>query len=209
MVTTIFAGMAWLAALLPAMGDTARPTLIVRTYDTIGVAPDELRTARAAARTILSDGMIDLVWRDCEIGRSDSPCGAHVQRDELIVRLVAAPQRAGDDVLGYSLVDVRERAGSLATIFHDRVETMAARAHVEPGSLLGRTIVHEIGHMLLGPDHSPAGLMRAHWYDDELQRDVETDWVLGPRDAMRMRFALLRRSMPFGTPAVLIAGVAR
>ena len=64
-------------------------------------------------------------------------------------------------------------------------------------------------YAFVGPDHSPGGLMRAHWYDDELRSDVEADWLLGPRDAMRMRFALLRRSMPFATPAVLTAGVSR
>src|SRR3954451_1470805 len=78
MFTTIFTGMAWLGVLLPPIGDTARPTLIVRTYNTIGVAPQELRAARATVRAILSDGMIDLVWRDCEICGFDSRGAAGV-----------------------------------------------------------------------------------------------------------------------------------
>ena len=38
------------------------------------------------------------------------------------------------------------------------LESWFERLH---GTLLGRALAHEIGHYLLGPEHSPAGLMRA------------------------------------------------
>ncbi len=133
--------------------------VVVRTYNKFGVAPRELATALETARSILNSAAIDLVWREC--GPVRRP--ARPER-ELIVRIVAAPAQAEPESLGYSLVDIRQRSGSLATIFADRVESMATAAEFDPGVLLGRTIAHELAHLLIGTtEHSAHGLMRARW----------------------------------------------
>lgn len=51
-------------------------------------------------------------------------------------------------------------AGALSARICGRrcLESWFERLH---GTLLGRALAHEIGHYLLGPEHSPAGLMRA------------------------------------------------
>jgi hypothetical protein len=51
-------------------------------------------------------------------------------------------------------------------------------------------MAHEIDHVLLGSTaHSNGGLMRAHWYDDELMNERDSDWVLAADDAQVMRLA--------------------
>ena len=81
--------------------------------------------------------------------------------------------------LGFVLVDVNERRGSLATVYSDRGAALSRRAGVDAAELLGRAIAHEIGHLLLGTDrHGSRGLMRASWSGADLRRNLATDWLL-------------------------------
>jgi hypothetical protein len=100
-----------------------------------------------------------------------------------------------DFALGFSSIDVHQNAGWLGTVLADRVAAMAARAPADAGTLLGRVIAHEIGHLLLGTaSHSRSGLMRARWTDDELRQDRALDWRLSPADARQLQRALHARS---------------
>jgi hypothetical protein len=54
--------------------------------------------------------------------------------------------------------------GWLATVFSDRIDGAATRVGVDPGTLIGRVIAHEVGHLLLGTGyHGQSGVMRADW----------------------------------------------
>ena len=185
---------------LVAAPQAAAPRVIVRAYNKFGVAPSELATALATARAILSGAAIDLVWREC------GPCDETPGPQELIVRIAAAPARAEPKTLGYSLVDVEARSGSLVTIFADRVEFIAAAAQFDPGVLLGRSIAHELGHLLMGTtEHSAHGLMRARWDAREVERNLRRDWVLSRDEGTRMRRGLEARARRSRVPAMVIA----
>jgi hypothetical protein len=174
--------------------------VVVRSYNKLGVAPRELAGALETARAILSGASIDLVWREC------GPCDDRPGPRELIVRIVAAPAQAVPESLGYSLVDIRQRSGSLATIFGDRVESMAAAAGFDPGVLLGRTIAHELAHLLIGTtEHSTHGLMRARWTARELENDLKPDWVLSRDEGRRMRRGLVARARGPRVPEIVVA----
>jgi hypothetical protein len=178
----------------------AAPRVIVRAYNKFGVAPGELATALATARAILGGAAIDLVWREC------GPCDDRPGPRELIVRIVAATPQAEPESLGYSLVDVRQRSGSLATIYASRVESMAALAHFDPGVLLGRTMAHELAHLLIGTtEHSTHGLMRARWNACELEHDLQPDWVLSRAEGTRMRRGLATRARGPRAPEIVVA----
>ena len=97
-------------------------------------------------------------------------------------------------------------AGSLATIYLDRVQELAALAAVDESELLGRAIAHEIGHMLIGrPDHSRTGLMRAVWVSGELRRGVPTDWLFSGGEAAELRRQLASRMRAAEPPAPMMA----
>jgi hypothetical protein len=174
--------------------------VVVRTYNRVGVESHELATALETARAILAGAAIDVVWREC--GQCEEVPGPR----ELIVRIMAAPAQAEPESLGYSLVDVQQRNGTLATIFANRVESMATAAAFDPGVLLGRTIAHELGHLLMGTtEHSTRGLMRAHWDVFELERDLPQDWVLSRGEGTRMRRGLVARARRPRVPATVVA----
>jgi hypothetical protein len=165
--------------------------LVVRVYDAAGVPSLTLERAHVTVTQTLHSVRIEPVWRACR----GNLCADPPKQDELIVRIVRAEERGSQDLLGSAMVDVDGRAGTLATIYLDRVEWLAGQARTDSGQLLGRAIAHEIGHLLLGTSsHACAGLMRARWLTGELQRDWPLDWMLSDREGAQMRWRLFERS---------------
>ena len=162
-------------------------SLVVRIYDAYGVSPETLARAQGAVERILKDADVRVTWDTC-------PCADGVGPAALVVRILAAPAVNDSTSLGYSFVDVGRKAGTLATVFGDRVRAMARLAGADDGELLGRAMAHEIGHLLLGThDHTRSGLMRGRWDVRDLQRNQPWDWTLSRTDAKTMRDALARR----------------
>ena len=183
----------WMAAgalLTTSSESRAAERLVVRTYDNFGVAAEEMTTARALASVILTGAGVEVVWRDCSAGCADAPGPADV-----LVRIVPAPEAVVAESLGCALVDLQQRSGTLATVYADRIQTLAFRTGVAAGTLLGRAIAHEIGHLLLGTTgHSAAGLMRGLWSDRDLKRDEAADWTFSRDDVARIEQGLALRS---------------
>jgi hypothetical protein len=173
--------------------------VVVRVYNTAAIdAALKARALKVAGATI-GETSIDLAWVECS-GPAVAPrCASPVTGRELVVRLVhqeatkrrgaasaslssfvtgnAAHRRKQAEVpLGEALID-GERYGVLATVYVNRVATLAAATGADLATLLGRTIAHEIGHLLLASnEHATHGLMRAVWSFDEIRRDRAEDW---------------------------------
>jgi len=177
--------------------------LLVRTYDVAGLAARDMSAAREVSRHILHGAGVDIGWRSCPDARTPPAedtrgCDDRPRPDELVLRIISSLETRGSSqqiyTLGYSYVDTGVATGTLATIFEDRVEQFAQDAGVAASTLLGRTMAHEIGHLLLGTNaHQPRGLMRASWPAKLLQRQFDSDWVFSPHEAERMRDNLARR----------------
>jgi len=72
---------------------------------------------------------------------------------------------------------------------------MARDAGIDSAELLGRTMAHEVGHLLLGTNqHGPHGLMRASWSGADLRRNRATQWLFDGQEAEAMRQGLARRA---------------
>ena len=175
-------------------------SLVVRIYNAYGVPADELAAARAVVEHILKDADVAVTWPQC-------PCDARVGAAELVVRIAAAPPASDAATLGFSYIDVDRKAGTLATVFADRVRTLARRAGVDESELLGRAIAHEVGHLLLGThDHDRDGLMRGEWTTIELARQLPWDWTLSRKAGAKMRQAVVHRMREPERPAAIVAG---
>jgi hypothetical protein len=178
------------AALLTTGSESfAAERLVVRTYNIVGVTAEEMTRVSEVAGIILRGAGLLAVWRDCA-----AECTEAVGPRDLIVRIVAAPQGIVPESLGSALIDIQHGAGTLATVYSDRINVVASRTGVDAGTLLGRAVAHEIGHLLLGTaQHSAGGLMRALWSDRELQRDLTADWTFAPDDVTRLARGLAGR----------------
>ena len=98
--------------------------------------------------------------------------------------------------LGESLIDPRSRElPRLATVFADRVATLADGSPTSRERLLAWAMAHEIGHLLLNTtQHSKRGLMRASWSQAELGRRDPRDWTFSKPDVRALRSAMASRS---------------
>jgi hypothetical protein len=196
--TGVVLGVTWLAA---SGGAAVIPdSLIIRIYDNAGILAADRATAILRAREILSRAGLDIEWRDCTTrgGQSPAPCVTPPANGDLLVRLARA---AGHDTtpkqldtrfairaLGNSLIDASTGSGTLATVFVDRVESVAQQAKADRWTMMGRVMAHEIGHLLLGTStHGDSGLMREVWTLAEMTRNRAQDWMFSraQRDTLR------------------------
>jgi hypothetical protein len=173
------------------------PDLVVRVYDAFGLAATERVVAAQAFESAFASAHINAVWRTCRAGGPD-PCRDHLAVNEIVIRLVAAP--AGDHgprarALGYSSVPAGPKPGVIATVYPDRVRSLASLARREAGAILGAAIAHEAGHLLLGTTtHPPAGLMRAYWTARSLESDDPADRHFLTGEVSQLRAALAARA---------------
>ena len=171
--------------------------IVVRSYNTVGVPSSVLERAESTVQELLQEAGVDSEWRNCRTNRGPSShlpdlCDEVLNASELIVRVVRAPDAvAGGRELGYSHVDPYRRQGTLATVFADRVRPLATALRIDEGTLLGRAMTHEIGHLLLGSlEHSATGLMRGDWHTVGRRA---TDWYFSALEVMRLQDALSAR----------------
>jgi hypothetical protein len=171
-------------------------TLIVRLYNTAGIPATHLLAARRSAAGILEDAGVDVAFRHCGTpvpGERVDSCDESLQAAEVVVRIINAPavsRSISRDSYGVTYVVEQTNRGWLATVFADRTTDAAVRANVEPGTVLGRVMAHEVGHLLLGVGyHGDAGLMRATWPDARLGRGGD-EWKFSLSEAARIHHAL-------------------
>ena len=173
-------------------------SLVVRIHDAYGVPGDQLARAQATVERVMAAAGVAVTWPEC-------PCLVPVRPSELVVRISAASAAGTPGALGFSYVDMALKAGTLATVFADRVQTLAGIAEVEEGELLGWVMAHELAHLLIGTrDHESHGLMRGEWKASELARQRPSDWLLSRTDGLKIRQAIKRRTTPL-LPAMLAA----
>jgi hypothetical protein len=200
-VSVFIAGI-WAALPLQAEERPA-PELTIRMYNAFGVSSKDILAAQETAGRILQTAGVRANWRECWRDAGIARGGMRVCADtlhatEVIVRIVAGrpEHQNGRMGLGYSLVVAPSGAATLATVFGNRVSELAQRVHVEPTTLLGRAIAHEVGHLLLGiDDHTSDGLMRAHWSDVALHEGADR-WRFSATEADHIRAEVLARNGP-------------
>jgi len=172
----------------PHVLDIARARVTVRVYSSTKLAADAQRASLDVAKATFAAASVQIVWKVCWQVACDTP----MSPTELSVRLVELPDggRHGDHRLGEALIDPKMRTGVLATAYVNRTLRLARDLDIDHYKLLGRTVAHEIGHLLLATNaHAASGLMREVWSRDELLRTRRDDWILHPFDAA----AILRR----------------
>ena len=75
-------------------------------------------------------------------------------------------------VLGQSRLPTGIRGstpGGAANVFYESVRDLASDSGAFIGEALGDAMAHELGHLLLGSEHSSEGIMKARWTIRELR----------------------------------------
>ena len=175
-------------------------TIIIRSYNNFGVPAADLAVARQGAEAVLQQAGVTVVWEDCWVGgpkpvpvsgRCEQPVGG-----DIVLRLQKIRETDGSRFvsMGFSLVGTAGATPFLATVFVDRVASVARGAGADPQRVLGLAMAHEIGHVLLNSNtHAPGGLMRADWSRKELRRTDPAAWRFLDSEAAHVRSAALDR----------------
>jgi len=169
--------------------DPGRPfrVVTVQIQGQRSVAPATLFGACADATRLYRDVGVDLVWVTSDPQLRIVFCD---ERD-------ACASNATRLAMGQAVIDSTTRMGSVAYVYHDRVDDLAAGSRVDPASILGHVMAHEIAH-LLGVSHAKSGLMRAGWntVDVMLAADGLLDFSPADRAVMQKSVARLREGAP-------------
>ena len=197
----VFMTLMVVARVVPGEANTGgKGVVTVRTYNYASVSSDEFSAAKSEARRIFTRAAITVDWIECRVPHAPTgaPCTEPLLpgRDLMLRLMERARSHAERSVaLGESILDREQRSGVLMTIDLWPVRAVASRSATPMPTLLGRTIAHEIGHLLLGSgEHPRLGLMRAHWSNDELRGLKPAHWGFSSREAARMRQTLRGKS---------------
>jgi hypothetical protein len=147
----------------------AAPSMTVRVYNYAGVSQRELSLVESMATELFRESGVQIVWYDCggsSLADDDPGCGKRaslVAFDLRVCRTCTSQAASEYGVRGFAV-------GSMATVSTAWCEEISRSLYVPSEEILGRVIVHELGHLLLGPGHSPVGIMKAHWTREDLRR---------------------------------------
>jgi hypothetical protein len=127
--------------------------------------------------------------QNATLQKHDTPRFVIRLRDDLV------PRFGGElslHALGRAFVSDGE--GYIADVYYPAVEALSKTSQAGTASLIGYTIAHEIGHLLLGPGHKPHGIMRARWSQDELFALAQRSLGFDKTDRMRLQDRLRQNS---------------
>lgn len=154
--------------------NAVQPHISVLVFNYAVVPPTMLRTAEAEADRVLTSSDVGLVWIECSVDPAhpgpDRSCLDKPRPSELLLHILpAGVTRRQTDVnaLGFATVTSGTEFAYYAGIFYDRIVQIARGP--QASALLGHTIAHELGHLLLGAgQHSNSGIMKPDWGRNEL-----------------------------------------
>lgn len=157
-----------IAGLLAIGSIQAADVMIVRLYDYAGLTARDIASLTGTTGSVFGHSGIFIVWRHCRGALAVPPgaaCEAVIQGNEIVLRLQPGATRITNEgpilSLGHALIV--DGGGSYASVFVPAVRAQAAEFGVAFDLLMGYAAAHEIGHCMLGPGHSYAGLMRGAW----------------------------------------------
>lgn len=183
----------------PAVSENNAITL--RVYDYARANRPTILAAEGEATKIFAHAGVVARWVDCPTSHDEwdnyPHCRSAWQVNDYVLRVMpkamAGLLEKSPDTLG-STLDCDVGSTCMASVFYDRVMSLAGNAHAPAPVLLGRVMAHEIGHLLLGENsHSSTGIMRANWSDREFRPDAGLELLFTAEQSRRMKSHLAER----------------
>jgi hypothetical protein len=178
------------------------PTITILVYNQAQAPPAILVGAEREAARILSQAGVRTRWFDCWDGHSDAGsqdiCQEGWGPTNIGLRVVAKPTgRLQDACFGFATIP------ALASVYYDyKARFVSDGVGLRPSTLLGCTIAHEVGHLLLGPSsHSNQGVMQAEWRERQIRQALIGNLLFTPAQS-RLIQAEARRRMSQGRPGL-------
>ncbi len=207
-----------LAVGLPRVGTTVMASpgeldlkITLHVYDYAHVAEKTWLEAQKQVTAIFRKAGVETVWRHVPLPPENRTPVNRVQppsfnSSPLHLRIYLIPRSrakrmeerlglAKDNVFGLTPRMPDGRGGRLMYVFHHRVREFVVKRTIfeQEALVLGLTIAHEIGHLLLPHNsHSRNGIMRARWDRQDL-RFAAADLVFTAQQAKSIQIEVARR----------------
>ena len=168
--------------------------LTIRIYDYAHIHPKLQEKASTQATKILANAGIRVRWEQCRTSDAetnrDASCTQRVGPGLIQLRIhprdMAKKNTRRAIEFGYSLPLAEGKFGTVAGVYLDRTQAMTRGLGMDLHVVLGHTIAHEIGHLLLGTgSHAARGIMRPTWKDREIR--LAPSGILGFTDEQAQR----------------------
>lgn len=165
----------------------------IRIYDAAGIEPGLMDRSRARVEAIFERAGIRVEWRYCDRSEPGAAgCNGEMLAYEVVVRLLPGPPALSSNGCGVALVPATAPAHFI-TLFVECLRDAASALTVAEDVVLAGTLAHEIGHVLLGPEHGPHGLMQARPRPIDWQRAACGGLQFTAAESRRLRQALMER----------------
>ncbi len=173
-------------------------TVRVSVYNDVGVPVGSLIKAEKIATSVFADAGMNVEWINCPLQTPTLSDGAACRKaifpNNLQMRIVARPISLSDSAFGVSYMSA-DGVGCYTNVFFERVEQLQRTFKQSSAVVLGHVMAHEIAHLLLGTNsHSAFGIMRAHWYRQDLDSASRGGLLFTGTESKRMREKVLAAS---------------
>jgi len=155
----------------------------VRIWDRVPIESETLNRAKTITEGLYQHGGIAITWVHCstEPIPENLVCACPKRFNDISVRIFPRARdvypKTGYYRGGVAVPLVPDGASGIVFLLYDRLEKVAKAGNIPLELVLGITMAHEIGHLLISPGHAAAGIMRAKLDGN--------DWKLASRGALR------------------------
>lgn len=185
------------AFLIPAVNIMARahkaknrPVIHVEVYNYAKIGRSELQGAESQAAGLFALAGVQIMWIEWVSRPASFRSLSDDPSPDFSVRILGGSgmmqkkQGAGVDVMGESIIPGGTQApvaGGISNVYYDRVKEVSAAWAPSTSAILGEAIAHELGHLMLGPQHSRQGTMKILWtpQDQDLIAHCELRFLPG------------------------------
>jgi hypothetical protein len=183
-------------------GEDKMTRLTVRLYTDAGIPAGILGDAQKQTARILRAAGIELTVAPCpasdrDFQKTPAKFAACIQAlDGPMVTIETQSNALSFPPLHGSVAGATK--DDRVNIAYDRVRFICEVHNITPSKLLGSILAHELGHVLLGDNHSPFGIMIATFRKQELQHVETGDLFFSRSQATQMRVRLQGAGMRAG-----------
>lgn len=175
----------------PVKAETDLPaasTLTVLVHDYAGLPIITLREFEKATAVVLRRTGTQVDWTLCtgrEVRTRPALCDGNLEPGRIVLRILGR-HPGGQKKYGAPLGSAEVEAGYI-TLFAAEIQRAAEQNRLPVGAVMAYAAAHEIGHLLLGPEHSPRGIMSATWDKADYHGMGQRSLVFSRAETARMQ----------------------
>jgi len=140
----------------------------VRVWDTVHVPSYILDQAKTITEKVYERAEIEIAWSHCIAIPSPEnfKCANPAGPGDILVRVYPSAKdvvsKTSHFIGGAAIPLIADSARGIVLLFYDHLERTARDGNIPLEVVLGITMAHEIGHLMISPGHAVEGIIARH-----------------------------------------------